>query len=85
VRPTASLIPLRRVAAISTSTRKDANAVAPLGSGGLVKRREVPLPSEEGTKGVVQYALYVAFISSPEVFRVFFEEFAEASPLLYSG
>ncbi len=54
-------------AAISSSSRKEADhtSVAPhssAGGGGLAKRprREVLLPSQEGTKGVVQYALYVA-------------------------
>jgi NADH dehydrogenase (ubiquinone) Fe-S protein 7 len=29
-------------------------------------RREVPLPSQEGKKGVVQYALYVEFVSASQ-------------------
>lgn len=61
-KPTSSLIPYRAVAAISSSSRKDASSLQPhsaAGSHGLMKpeRREVPLPSQEGTKGVVQYAL----------------------------
>lgn len=63
-RPTASLAPFRVAAAasLSSSARKDAGAVQPHSSPyGLAKheRREVPLPSQEGTKGLVQYALYV--------------------------
>ncbi|KAJ0163292.1 NADH-ubiquinone oxidoreductase 19.3 kDa subunit, mitochondrial [Colletotrichum tanaceti] len=58
-KPTASVIPFRIAAAsISFSARKDASPAA-AHSTGLVKkeRREVPLPSQEGTKGVMQYAL----------------------------
>ncbi len=63
-RPINSLAPFRIAAAsISSSSRKDASAgaVQQHGGHGLVKRerKEVPLPSQEGTKGVVQYALYV--------------------------
>lgn len=66
-RPTAQLLPFRAAAAsISSSSRKDAasshgGAVLPHGGYGLAKRerKEVPLPSQEGTKGLVQYALYV--------------------------
>ncbi|CAP61683.1 uncharacterized protein PODANS_4_2550 [Podospora anserina S mat+] len=60
-RPTTTqLVPLRAAAAISSSARKDAGAVQPHGGYGLSKlheRKEVPLPSQEGTKGFVQYAL----------------------------
>ncbi|KAL2126679.1 hypothetical protein VTI74DRAFT_420 [Chaetomium olivicolor] len=61
-RPTAQLVPLRAAAAasISSSSRKDAaSAVASHAGYGLAKRerKEVPLPSQEGTKGLVQYAL----------------------------
>ncbi|ORY65086.1 mitochondrial NADH-ubiquinone oxidoreductase 20 kd subunit [Pseudomassariella vexata] len=58
-KPTNQLIPLRSIAAISTTTKKDATSVAPHSSTGLMSRprKEVPLPSQEGTKGVVQYAL----------------------------
>ncbi|CCC12981.1 hypothetical protein SMACR_06123 [Sordaria macrospora] len=66
-RPTvaaAQIVPFRIVSAasISSSSRKDATgAVAPAGAqhGGIVRRerREVPLASQEGTKGAVQYAL----------------------------
>ncbi|KAJ9156588.1 hypothetical protein NKR23_g1055 [Pleurostoma richardsiae] len=60
-KPANFLVPYRSLAAISSSTRKDAeHAVAQHGSSsGLVRRerKEVPLPSQEGTKGVVQYAL----------------------------
>lgn len=64
-RPTAQIVPFRAaaVASISSSSRKDATgAIAPAGAQhGIARRerREVPLPSQEGTKGAVQYALYV--------------------------
>ncbi|KAF4838335.1 NADH-ubiquinone oxidoreductase 19.3 kDa subunit [Colletotrichum siamense] len=60
-RPTASLMPIRVAAAsISSSSRKDASSVTPHSASGLIKkeRKEVPLPSQEPTKGVLQYALY---------------------------
>jgi len=71
-RPAAQLLPFRAAAAsISSSSRKDAasphgGAVLPHGGYGLAKRerKEVPLPSQEGTKGLVQYALYVLSSSS---------------------
>lgn len=61
-KPTTQLIPYRSVAAISFSSRKDAapaqHSVTPHSApGGLLQRKEVPLASQEGTKGVVQYAL----------------------------
>ncbi|KAK3402075.1 NADH-ubiquinone oxidoreductase 19.3 kDa subunit mitochondrial precursor [Sordaria brevicollis] len=62
-RPTAQIVPFRAaaVASISSSSRKDATgAVAPAGAQhGIARRerREVPLASQEGTKGAVQYAL----------------------------
>jgi len=59
-RPSVQLVPFRASAAISSSSRKDAaSAVQPHGGYGVAKRerKEVPLPSQEGTKGVVQYAL----------------------------
>ncbi|KAK4240193.1 hypothetical protein C8A03DRAFT_13432 [Achaetomium macrosporum] len=59
-RPTSQLVPFRAAAAISSSSRKDASsAVQRHGGYGLAKRerKEVPLPSQEGTKGLVQYAL----------------------------
>jgi hypothetical protein len=68
-RPSVQLVPFRAAAAISSSSRKDAaSAVQPHGGYGVAKRerKEVPLPSQEGTKGVVQYALYVAF-STPVI------------------
>ncbi|KAL3424322.1 NADH-ubiquinone oxidoreductase 19.3 kDa subunit, mitochondrial 2 [Phlyctema vagabunda] len=68
-KPTSSLIPLRSVAAISSSSSKSANpgitphnvpgnpgTPLPMSVTGKV-RREVPLPSQEGKKGVMQYAL----------------------------
>lgn len=55
-------MPLRAPAAVTftTAPRRDASSLTPqAGASGLAKpRREVPLPSEEGTKGVIQYALY---------------------------
>ncbi|UQC85070.1 uncharacterized protein CLUP02_10566 [Colletotrichum lupini] len=59
-KPTASITPFRIAAAsISSSSRKDASPAA-AHSTGLIKkeRKEVPLVSQEGTKGVLQYALY---------------------------
>ncbi|KAI7914348.1 hypothetical protein M0657_000743 [Pyricularia oryzae] len=59
LKPTASLIPYRSVAALSSSSRSPAAVPAAQSSTGLARpeRKEVPLPSQEGTKGVVQYAL----------------------------
>ncbi|KAK0733283.1 hypothetical protein B0T26DRAFT_683377 [Lasiosphaeria miniovina] len=59
-KPTSHLVTYRAVAAISSSSRNDASsAVQSHGGYGIAKRerKEVPLPSQEGTKGVVQYAL----------------------------
>ncbi|KAI1850239.1 hypothetical protein JX266_004097 [Neoarthrinium moseri] len=57
-KPASQFLPLRSVAAISTTNKKDATSVAPHRATGLAgPRKEVPLPSQEGTKGVVQYAL----------------------------
>lgn len=63
-RPTTThLLPFRAAAAaLSSSARAPAaspNAVLPHGGYGIAnrERKEVPLPSQEGTKGVVQYAL----------------------------
>ncbi|EQB57044.1 hypothetical protein CGLO_02884 [Colletotrichum gloeosporioides Cg-14] len=53
-------MPIRVAAAsISSSSRKDASSVTPHSASGLIKkeRKEVPLPSQEPTKGVLQYAL----------------------------
>jgi len=62
-RPSASLIPYRSIAAISSSSSKPAaQAVTsltdelPRSVTGKV-RREVPLPSQEGKKGAMQFAL----------------------------
>lgn len=56
------ITPVRSVAAISTSAKKDATSVtshSSTGAGLLPReRKEVPLASQEGTKGVIQYALY---------------------------
>ncbi|KAI0134613.1 mitochondrial NADH-ubiquinone oxidoreductase 20 kd subunit [Xylariales sp. AK1849] len=58
-KPTNQLLPLRSVAAISTTNKKDATSVTTHTPAGIIpqQRKEVPLPSQEGTKGVVQYAL----------------------------
>ncbi|KAK9425568.1 putative NADH-ubiquinone oxidoreductase subunit A [Seiridium unicorne] len=56
-KPTSQLIPLRSVAAISTTSKKDAASLTPHGSTSILPRKEIALPSQEGTKGVVQYAL----------------------------
>jgi len=70
-KPTGALIPYRSIAAISSSPHKLASAVVtphnapsnpstpPMSVTGK-ERREVPLPSQEGKKGVMQYALYVS-------------------------
>lgn len=55
------ITPVRSAAAISTSAKKDATSVTSHSStsAGLLprERKEVPLASQEGTKGVIQYAL----------------------------
>lgn len=64
-KPTNFLVPYRIAAAsISSSSKNNAAQVQPHGSATsshLLKpeRREVPLASQEGTKGAVQYVLYV--------------------------
>jgi NADH dehydrogenase (ubiquinone) Fe-S protein 7 len=70
-KPTAALIPYRSIATISSSSSKPASAAVtphnvpgnpgapPSMSVTGKERREVPLPSQEGKKGVMQYALYV--------------------------
>jgi NADH dehydrogenase (ubiquinone) Fe-S protein 7 len=63
VKPAMAIAPFRTTAAaFSTNSRRDASALQThSASSGLAKvRKEVPLPSEEGTKSVIQYALYVA-------------------------
>ena len=72
-KPSTALIPYRSVAAISTSPSKPASAVPspydmnvpqpPVSVTGKVKR-QVPLASQEGKRGVMQYALYVSLPSS---------------------
>jgi NADH dehydrogenase (ubiquinone) Fe-S protein 7 len=66
VKPASALIPYQSVAAISSSLSKPASAIQPHNVPGnpsmnvpTKQRREVPLPSQEGKKGVMQYALYV--------------------------
>ncbi|PBP18621.1 hypothetical protein BUE80_DR010605 [Diplocarpon rosae] len=66
-KPASSLIPYRSIAAISSSASKPASPGltshnAPASSSPILsvtgkERREVPLPSQEGKKGVMQYAL----------------------------
>ena len=63
-KPTSQIIPIRSVAAISSSSRKDASSLQPHSAAGpqsVAKTlpKNVPLASQEPTKGVVQYALYV--------------------------
>ncbi|TQW00304.1 hypothetical protein V2A60_001402 [Cordyceps javanica] len=56
---TTAMIPFRAAAALSTSSKRDATSLTShSGAGGLAKvRKEVPIGSDEGTKGVIQYAL----------------------------
>ncbi|CAL3967620.1 unnamed protein product [Diplocarpon coronariae] len=66
-KPASSLIPYRSIAAISSSSSKPASpgltshdapgSPSPILSVTGKVRREVPLPSQEGKKGVMQYAL----------------------------
>ncbi|KAG4029505.1 hypothetical protein MFRU_015g00480 [Monilinia fructicola] len=65
-KPAATLLPYRSLAAISNSARNPAQAVEARGDVGPTglklsvtgkERREVLLPSQEGKKGVMQYAL----------------------------
>ncbi|KAL6866031.1 hypothetical protein ACO1O0_002131 [Amphichorda felina] len=59
VKPTTSVLPFRAAAAFASSSQRNASSLTPHGAGNsLAKpRKEVPLPSQEGTKGLVQYAL----------------------------
>ncbi|KAG6027332.1 hypothetical protein E4U41_000958 [Claviceps citrina] len=60
IKPSTALIPLRAAATLPIiTTRRDASSLTPYGSGSsLAKaRKEVPLPSEQKPKGVLQYAL----------------------------
>jgi NADH dehydrogenase (ubiquinone) Fe-S protein 7 len=63
VKPASALIPIRAAsaAAFSTTSRQDATSLTPSPHSSTFgkARKEVALPSEEGTKGVIQYALYV--------------------------
>lgn len=52
-------MPFRAAAAFTTTSQKDATSLTPHSPSFGKIRKEVPLPSEEGTKGVIQYALYV--------------------------
>ncbi|RYP69946.1 hypothetical protein DL769_005133 [Monosporascus sp. CRB-8-3] len=60
-KPTTRIATLQSFAAISTTSKKDATSLAPRGSSSTgvpaSPRREVPLPSQEPTKGAIQYAL----------------------------
>lgn len=61
-KPTTAVLPFRAAAAFNASTqRRDASSLTPHAApAGVAKpRKEVPLASEEGNKGVLQYALYV--------------------------
>jgi NADH dehydrogenase (ubiquinone) Fe-S protein 7 len=62
VKPAASLVPYRAFAAapsVVASSRRDASSLTPHGGAGAFAsaRKEVPLPSEERPKSVIQYAL----------------------------
>lgn len=59
VKPTSALMPFRAAAAFTTTSQKDATSLTPHSPSFGKARKEVLLPSEEGTKGVIQYALYV--------------------------
>ncbi|KAI1251266.1 hypothetical protein MGN70_008330 [Eutypa lata] len=56
-----SIVPFQSTASISTTSKKDATSVTAQSSAtGLTAgrpRREIPLPSQEPTKGAIQYAL----------------------------
>lgn len=63
-KPTNALVPFHRVAAaasISSSSKNSAAQVQPHGGAATpsLLPKNVPLASQEGTKGIVQYALYV--------------------------
>lgn len=60
--PTTALVPFRAATAFAVNSRRDASSLtAHSGAQSFAKvRKEVPLASEEGTKGVIQYALYVS-------------------------
>lgn len=66
-KPMTAMVPFRAAAALSTSSKRDATSLTPhSGATGLARaRKEVPLASQEGTKGVIQYALYVTIDTQP--------------------
>lgn len=64
VKPASALMPFRAAAAFTTTSQKDATSLTPHSPSFGKIRKEVPLPSEEGTKGVIQYALYVKTTTS---------------------
>ncbi|VUC36921.1 unnamed protein product [Clonostachys rosea] len=58
VKPTTAMVPFRAAAAINASSRRHASSVTPHTGTSFAKvRREVPLPSEDKAKSVIQYAL----------------------------
>lgn len=63
-KPTSALVPYRIAAASISSSSKNSAASAQVQPHGAappsILPRQVPLPSQEGTKGIVQYALYVS-------------------------
>ena len=72
VKPATAILPFRPIAAAAFSTNTphhQASALTPHGVGSSLSkpRREVPLPSQEKPKSVVQYALYAMPECTPEV------------------
>ncbi|GAP84507.2 putative NADH-ubiquinone oxidoreductase kDa mitochondrial [Rosellinia necatrix] len=58
VNPASRIAPLQSIAALSTTSKKDATSVTPHAHTGLARqRKEVPLASQEPKKGVMQFAL----------------------------
>lgn len=70
-KPATALLPFRAGSAAFLSSSSSNNNASPMSSPATIKgapgtpppmkqaRREVPLPSQEGKKGAMQYALYV--------------------------
>ena len=69
VKPAMSLVSLRAAPAFTANSRRDASSLTTHGGAtGLAKpRKEVPLLSEEGNKGVLQYALYVWLLAPSQL------------------
>lgn len=75
-KPTTALLPFRAGSVAFISNTSSNNATQTMQTPGLVSggpgtpppmkqaRREVPLPSQEGKKGAMQYALYVSSTGS---------------------